>query len=217
MPVGLRFALGEFPIENFSPATAISPQSQGHEQHHTLALVLLSAPPATVGFQGSRRHLQPQPNAIKLDHRRYLRNGGLVSLQEQGRNLIDALVERAQPNTTAHSLTPALTYVPQTFTQPAAQHDILVQIQPEALIFLQDREVADHIMATLLTFQQRHPQTLNAAPARLQTAPIMPIPRELLGISAATLPTHPVTDVRLPADMAHRSLLASQLGGHLCF
>jgi hypothetical protein len=45
----------------------------------------------------------------------------------------------------------------------------------------------------------------------------MPIPRELLGISAATLPTHPVTASRLPADMAHRSHLASQLGGHLCF
>ena len=55
--------------------------------------------------------------------------------------------ERAQPATAAHRLTPMLTYVPQTFTQPDSQDDILVQIQPEALIFLQDREVAEHIMA----------------------------------------------------------------------
>jgi len=39
-------------------------------------------------------------------------------------------------------------------------------------------------MLAILTFQHRHPQTRNAAPARLQAAPIMPIPRELLGISA---------------------------------
>src|SRR5260370_28880671 len=34
LPVGLGFPLGEFPIENFAPATAIRPQSQSHQQHH---------------------------------------------------------------------------------------------------------------------------------------------------------------------------------------
>src|SRR5438105_2943527 len=72
-------------------------------------------------------------------------------------------------------------------------------------------------MAALLTFQHRHPQVMDAAPARLQAAPIMPIPRELLRISTATLPTHPVDFPRLSADVAHRSLLASQFGSHLCF
>src|SRR5207302_515890 len=120
---------------------------------------------------------------------RHLRDASLVSLREQGHNLVDALIERAQSDTAAHRLTPAHAQVPQTFTQPAAQDDILVQIEPEALIFLQDRKVADHIMATLLTFQHRHPQLLDAAPARLQTATIMPIPCEVLGILATTLPT----------------------------
>ena len=83
-----------------------------------------------------------------------------------------------------------------TLTQPAPQLGFLVQIQPEALIFLQDREVADHVMATLQAFQQWHPQILNATPARLQAATIMPIPRELLGIRASTLPTHPVNRSR---------------------
>jgi hypothetical protein len=107
--------------------------------------------------------------------------------------------------------------VPQTFTESAAQDDILVQIQPEALIFLQDREMANHIMATLLTFQHRHPQILNAAPARLQAASIMPIAREVLRIRTATLPTYPINHSWLFADMTYRSRLSSQLGAHLCF
>ncbi len=187
LPVWLGFPLGEFPIENFAPATAIGPQSQGYSQHHELALALLSPSPATVRFQGARRYLQSQPSTIELDHRRHLCNMGVVSLREQGRKLVDVLIERAQSNTTPYRLTPALTYVPQTFTQPAAQNNILIQIQPEALIFLQDREVADHIMTTLLTFQHRHSQPLDAAPARLQAAPIMAIACEVLRISAATL------------------------------
>jgi hypothetical protein len=107
--------------------------------------------------------------------------------------------------------------VPQTFTQPAAQDDLLVQIQPEALILLQARAVAEHLMAALLTFQHRHAPLLDAAPARLQAAPLVPIAREVLRISAATLPTHPVDFPRLPAAVAHCSLLASQLGGYLGF
>jgi hypothetical protein len=107
--------------------------------------------------------------------------------------------------------------MPHTFTQPATQDHILIQIQPEALILLQDREVAEHIMAALLTFQHRHAQLLDAAPARLQAAPIMPIAREMLRIRAATLPTHSVDFPRLPADVARCSRLSSQLGGHLGF
>ena len=72
-------------------------------------------------------------------------------------------------------------------------------------------------MATLLTFQHRHSQMLDAAPARLQAALIMPIAREVLRIRAAALPTHPVDFPRLPADVTHCSRLSSQLGAHLGF
>src|SRR5260370_42554005 len=41
--------------------------------------------------------------------------------------------------------------------------------------------------------------------------------REVLGISAATVSTHPVTGARPCTDVAHCSLLPPQLGGHLCF
>src|SRR5229473_3350116 len=77
--------------------------------------------------------------------------------------------------------------------------------------------MAEHIMPTLLTFQHRHSQRLDAAPARLQAAPIMAIARKVLRIAAATLPTHPIDFPWLSADMAHRSFLASQLGGYLGF
>src|SRR5207302_9418329 len=93
LPVRLGFSQGSLPIENFAPATAIGPQSQGYQQHHTLALVLLSLPPATVGFQGTGRNLQPQPNAIELDHCWNLRDARVVGLRKQGRNLVDALIE----------------------------------------------------------------------------------------------------------------------------
>jgi glycosyltransferase involved in cell wall biosynthesis len=72
-------------------------------------------------------------------------------------------------------------------------------------------------MTTLLTFQHRHAQILNAAPARLQAASIMPIAREVLSIPTATMPTSPINRSRLSADMSYLSLLASQFGAHLCF
>jgi hypothetical protein len=48
-------------------------------------------------------------------------------------------------------------------------------------------------------------------------ATIMPISCELVRISTATLPTHPVDFPWLCANVAHCSLLASQLGGHFRF
>jgi hypothetical protein len=76
--------------------------------------------------------------------------------------------------------------------------------------------MANHIMTTLRKFQHRHTQIFNAIPVGLQDATIMPIPRELLGISAAELPTHPVSGVQLSADVAHCALLSSQFGSQPC-
>src|SRR5947209_8394030 len=72
-------------------------------------------------------------------------------------------------------------------------------------------------MATLLTFQHRHSQMLDAAPARLQAALIMPIAGEVLRICATALSTHPVDFPPLSADVTYCSFLPSQLGGYLGF
>ncbi len=88
LSVGSGFPLGDFPIEHFAPAAAISPQSQGQKPHHALPLVLLRRRPRRSVFRvpvGTwSRSQMPTGTCIM---RRY---------------------ERMQPNTTAHRLTPAL-------------------------------------------------------------------------------------------------------------
>ena len=60
-----------------------------------------------------------------------------------------------------------LAQVAQTLAQPAAKEHPLIQIQPKALVFLQDRVVTDHNMPTTLTLQLRRLQPLDMSPARL--------------------------------------------------
>jgi hypothetical protein len=69
---------------------------------------------------------------------------------------MDALIDRGQSHTASRRRIPTLTDLAQTLEQAETSEHFLIQIQPEALELLQDREGADHIMLTLLAFQHRH-------------------------------------------------------------
>jgi hypothetical protein len=84
-------------------------------------------------------------------------------------------------------------------------------IEPETLILLQDGKLRHHIVLTALAFQHGHPQRIQVPPSRFQTATVMAVTDELVGIGAATVGTLPVDRTRLTTDPTGTSLRASKL------
>ena len=117
--------------------------------------------------------------------------------------------EGAQSHTASHRRTPALADLPQTLAQTATKEHVLIQIQPEALVLLQDREGADHVMLTLLTLQHRHLQVFQMAPSRLQISSVMPIAGKLIGVRTSTRGTLPINRMRCAADLTGSSFRSS--------
>jgi len=76
----------------------IGPEPEGDQQHHLLALALLALALAFVWLFGPGRDLDAQPNAIKLHHGRDVADWVAVRLCEERLNLVDALIDRAQPH-----------------------------------------------------------------------------------------------------------------------
>src|SRR5438132_8742997 len=85
------------------------------------------------------------------------------------------------------------------------------RIEPETLILLQDGKLRHHIVLTALAFQHRHPQRIQVPPSSFQTATVMAITDELVGIGAATVGTLPVDRTRLATHRTWTALRPSQL------
>src|SRR5438105_5337278 len=76
----------------------------------------------------------------------------------------------------------------QTLAQAAAKEHVLIQIQPKALEFLDNRPVSHHVVAALLALQHRNLQVLHLTPPRFQVPTVMSITGELVSITTATRP-----------------------------
>ena len=87
------------------------------------------------------------------------------------------------------------------------------RIEPEALILLQDGKVRHHVVFTALTFQHGHLHRVQVSPSGFQTAAVMAVAGELVGIGATTVRTLPVDQTRLTRDPPWTTLRASQLAG----
>lgn len=79
-------------------------------------------------------------------------------------DLIDALIDRAQPNTALQRGTPFLAQETQTLAQPTAKERTLIHIHPKAVVLLQDAVGANHIMPTPLAFDHWHLEPLDMTP-----------------------------------------------------
>ena len=86
------------------------------------------------------------------------------------------------------------------------------RIEPEALILLQDGKLYHHIVLTALTFQHGHPHRIQVPPSGFQTAAVMAVTGELIGIGAATMATLPVDGTGLATHATRTADGASQLG-----
>src|SRR5258708_11228811 len=155
------------PIQDFSFAATIGPEPERHEQHRLLAGSLMTLALACVQLDGVRLSLHAQPNATELHDGRHLGEGFMPCLPKQRFDLIDALIDRAQPDTALQRGTPFLAQETQTLAQPTAKEHTLIHIHPKAVVLLQDGVRANHIMPTPLAFDHGHLEPLDMAPTRL--------------------------------------------------
>src|SRR6266481_3024477 len=105
--------------------------------------------------------------------------------------------------------TPSLGDLTQTLARPTTPQDILIQIQPKSVMFLQNLEITDHIMLTFLTFQHGDLQLLDLSPACLQFTSIVAVPCEIIRISASTVFTLPMNFSWLIAYLTRCPFLSS--------
>src|SRR5947209_13863156 len=140
-----------------------------------------------------------------------------MGLLQEGLNLIDAFVDRSQTHTAAQYGAPSLAQIAQTLTQAAAKEHVLIQIQPKALEFLDNRPVSHHVVAALLALQHRNLQVLHLTPPRFQVPTVMSITGELVSITTATRPALPINGARLPAYASRFAFSSAQLGCQLFF
>src|SRR5260370_13832247 len=213
----MLFALGDLAIHDLASATDIIPEPESNQHHDTLALALFASSLAAIGLLFLGLALDGQPDAIELDHRRHIRDRLQLRLRHKGSDLIDALIERAQSHAASHCRTPPLANLAQTLAQTTTKKHILIQIQPEALELLQDREGTNYIMLTLLAFQHRHLQVFQMTPACFQIPAVMPIAGKLIGILTSAVSTLPINGTLCAAHLTRGPLCSSQLDCHLGF
>ena len=127
----------------------------------------------------------------------------------QGLNLINPLVDRAQSDRAPQRGTPALGDLTQTLARADTPQDILIQIQPKPVVFLQNRILTDHIVLAFLTLEHRYPQVLDLPPARLQLSAVMAIAREIIGITTSAVFTLPINFSRLFIYLTSKPFLSS--------
>jgi hypothetical protein len=132
-------------------------------------------------------------------------------------DLIDALVDRVYPHTALQGGTPFLAQVAQTLAQPTAKEHPLIQIQPKASVFLQDRIVTDHIVPTPLTLHHRHLQSFDLSPSGLERTTIMPISREVVGILTPTMTALPIDLADVSTHPPWTAWPPTQFGRHFGF
>lgn len=75
--------------------------------------------------------------------------------------MIDQLIERAESNRMFQLSTPAIPDRPQALAQTTAKKGVLLQVHPKPLKFLQNTELANDIMMTVLTLQHGNPQLID--------------------------------------------------------
>jgi hypothetical protein len=161
--------------------------------------------------------LNRDPNAVTLEDGWGLGEMLFAHAMHQWLDLIDELIERAQPNGTLQLCTPAISDRPQALAQTTAEQGILLQVHPKPLKFLQDTKATRHIMMTALTLQHRNRQLLDMSPFCLERSSVMAVSRELIGVLASTLSTLPVTFARRLTHRAPTAFFASQFGRYLRF
>src|SRR5258707_4708255 len=86
------------------------------------------------------------------------------------------------------------------------------RIEPDALILLQDGNLRHHIVLTALAFQHRHPYHIQLPPSGFQTADVLAVAGELIGIGAATVSALPVNRTSLATDPTGTADGPSKLG-----
>src|SRR5258708_24779586 len=109
------FTVRDLPIQHFPPA--IRPEAECHQDYHFAACALLTLPIAFIWLDLLLLTLDGDPNAIQLDHRRHVSERSCVRALGQGFNLIDPLIERAQPDTSLNHRAPALSHLTHTLTK----------------------------------------------------------------------------------------------------
>src|SRR5207253_3864683 len=82
----------------------------------------------------------------------------------------------------------------------------------KALVLLQDRRGADHIVPPALVLKPRDLQPLDVLPADLSRTPIMTIVCEVVGLPTATMATLPVNLAGLFTHPPWTAFLSPQLG-----
>ena len=97
--------------------------------------------------------LDRYPDAIELDDRGHIGDRFLMGLLQERLDLIDALVDSPQAHTAAQCGTPPFAQIAQTLAQASAKEHVLIQIQPKALEFLDNRPVSHHVVQALLALQ----------------------------------------------------------------
>lgn len=214
-PLGVLFAWRNLPIQDV--ARAILPEAQGHQDHHLLTAPLLSAALALVRLALLALLLDRDPDPIQLHDGRNLGKGLLAHLTHQRFDLIDAFVERAQAHPPVQLGTPCLADRSYALTPSTAEEHVVIPIQPEALLFLQDAELTDPIVLTLLALQHGDLHVLHVPPSRFQRSFVVPLSGELMGIAAPTVATPPVDLVLLAADLAAGSFFPAQFESHFRF
>jgi hypothetical protein len=182
-----------------------------------LAAALMPTALAFIGFDRLVLRLNRNRDAIELHHGRHIADRFTVGLLQERFDLIDTLIERAQAHTAVQDGTPPLAEIAQTLTESTAKEHILIHIQPKALKLLQDREVRNHIVLTVLAFQHGHLQIIEMTPACFQAPTVMPITRKLVGIRASALPTVPINLACLRTHPSWFSFLPAQFRRHLFF
>ena len=108
-----------------------------------LARSLMALTLAFIRLDGVLWHLQGEPHTIKLHDSRSLSDRFTVGLPAERLQLINTFIDRPQAHTAAQHCTPLLTQMAQTLGESKAYERTLIQIQPQALKFLQDRVVAN--------------------------------------------------------------------------
>src|SRR6266702_3048835 len=95
--------------------------------------------------------------------------------------------DRAQAHTCSHRHCPFLAELAATARQAEAYDGALRRIEPVALILLQDGKLRHHVVLTALACQHRHPYHIQVPPSGFQTAAVMAVAGELIGIARATV------------------------------
>ncbi len=214
-PFGMIFPFGQLPIENLSPA--VGPEAERHEDHDLFPAALWAFSLTLVELDLSLLALDRDPHAVTLDYRWCFWELLFSHAMNQGIDLIDELIATAEPNPMFSLSTPAILDRPQALAQATPEKGILVHIYPKPLKFLQNTELANDIMMTVLALQHGDPQMIDMPQFGLQRSLVMPVSRELMSILTAALSAFPVNFAGLLTRLTWTAFFPSSFCRYFCF